>query len=58
MAQWRYVFAIACILNVFCTSVFTMFGSGEVQSWNEPKKKDEKEGEETEAPLKPLKATV
>jgi len=36
MAQWRYVFAIAAALGVFTTIIFTIFGSGEAQSWNEP----------------------
>lgn len=63
MAQWRYVFMIACILNVVCTTVFTLFGSGEVQPWNNPKEKepvgdDEKDGDDTLAADAPLKSTA
>jgi len=36
MAQWRYVFMIAAALGVITTVIFTLFGSGDAQSWNEP----------------------
>ncbi|XP_059475931.1 sialin-like [Neocloeon triangulifer] len=55
MAQWRIVFLIASVLNVFCTIVFSVWGSGEVQSWNDPKKTDE---ESSEAPSTPLKSVT
>jgi sugar phosphate permease len=36
MAQWRYVFMITAALGVITTVIFTLFGSGDAQSWNEP----------------------
>ncbi|XP_059476219.1 sialin-like [Neocloeon triangulifer] len=36
MAQWRFVFIISAVLNVFTMIIFAIFGSGDVQSWNEP----------------------
>ncbi|XP_065341145.1 sialin-like [Cloeon dipterum] len=53
MAQWQYVFIIASVLNVLSTVVFSIWGSGQVQSWNEPKNEsnDKKEEDATNEPL-------
>ncbi|GLH15005.1 Sialin [Gryllus bimaculatus] len=34
---WTYVFSMLTCVYTLCCTVFLIFGSGEVQSWNEPK---------------------
>ncbi|CAH1100074.1 unnamed protein product [Psylliodes chrysocephalus] len=38
--QWRIIFYCAAVIYVFATIVYCVFGSGEVQPWNEKKAKN------------------
>jgi MFS transporter, ACS family, solute carrier family 17 (sodium-dependent inorganic phosphate cotransporter), other len=37
MAEWQYVFGIGALVYIIPAFVFIIFGSGEVQKWNEKK---------------------
>jgi MFS transporter, ACS family, solute carrier family 17 (sodium-dependent inorganic phosphate cotransporter), other len=40
MAEWQYVFGIGALVYIIPAIVFIIFGSGEVQKWNEKKDAD------------------
>lgn len=35
VTQWRNVFLLISFVYIFCSIVYVIFGSGEVQPWNE-----------------------
>lgn len=39
MNEWQYVFAIGALVYIVPGITFLLFGSGEVQEWNEKKEK-------------------
>jgi len=41
MERWALVFQISAVLGFFATIIFSLFGSGKAQPWNEPKKNEE-----------------
>lgn len=45
MEEWQYVFGIGALVYIIPAIIFIIFGSGEVQEWNE--KKDSKDASES-----------
>ena len=45
--EWKYVFWIGAAAYIVPAVIFVFLGSGEVQKWNEPKKKDDDEAVDT-----------
>lgn len=44
MDEWQYVFGIGALVYIIPAIIFIIFGSGEVQEWNNKKQtKDETE---------------
>lgn len=41
--QWKMIFFLAAGVATLATLVFVIFGSGEIQAWNETKRKSSKE---------------
>jgi len=41
--QWRMIFFLAAGVATLATLVFVIFGSGDVQNWNETKRKSSNE---------------
>lgn len=42
MNEWQYIFIIGGIVYILPALFFMIFGSGEVQKWNEGRKSDDK----------------
>lgn len=40
MDEWQYVFGIGALVYILPAIIFIIFGSGEVQEWNESKAKE------------------
>ncbi|XP_055314147.1 sialin-like isoform X2 [Sitodiplosis mosellana] len=47
LEEWSIIFIIAAVAYIIPAFVFILFGSGQVQPWNEPKKTDEKTSDDT-----------
>lgn len=48
--EWHIIFAIGATIYIACGAIFCIFGSGEQQWWNNPKKiKQDPEGVENPA---------
>lgn len=41
-AEWKQIFLVGAAMYIGCAIVFIIFGSGQIQHWNEPKKSKEK----------------
>ena len=41
--QWKNVFLLLAIIFIFCSSLYVIMGSGEVQYWNDLDKKETEE---------------
>lgn len=39
MDEWQYVFGIGALVYIIPAIIFIIFGSGEVQKWNDSKEK-------------------
>lgn len=48
--EWSVIFVIAAIAYIVPAFVFILFGSGQVQPWNESKKTDEKTADDAVPP--------
>lgn len=44
MYEWHIIFCIGALVYIICGLVFCIFGSAEIQFWNTPKEKCEKDG--------------
>ncbi|XP_077288067.1 putative inorganic phosphate cotransporter [Arctopsyche grandis] len=51
-SQWRMVFIMMAAVTSFANLVFLLFGSGEKQSWNEPKQSNDVETKNTKLDYK------
>lgn len=53
--QWQYVYLITFAMMMSCGIYYQFFGSVELQSWNQPKKRSgAKQAEKAKAQIKPL----
>lgn len=50
--EWRQVFWVSCMIAIFTYSMFQIYGTAEIQSWNQMRKKNDSNEEEVEKRLK------
>ncbi|CAG0923867.1 unnamed protein product [Notodromas monacha] len=58
LAKWALVFRIAAAINISNVVLFTIFGSAEVQPWNDPPSQDDSTEEKHQAVEQELAAVV
>lgn len=46
MDEWQYIFMIGAAVYITPGIIFMLFGSGEVQKWNQREEKEDAESEE------------